>query len=70
MKIESAFSHKWTVQDYTSFMAHRIFITGDDEQGRQNTAGLLKPRLFAELTARKIIPLPPARQIAKGVSKR
>lgn len=53
-----------------SFMAHRIFITGDDEQGRQNSAGLLKPRLFAELTVRKIIPLPPARQDAKGVSKR
>lgn len=50
MKAESAFNHKQTVQDYTSFMAHRIFITGDDEQARQKAAGLLNARLYVELT--------------------
>lgn len=54
MKVESAFNHKQTVQDYTSFMAHRTFITGDDEQARQKAAGLLNFRLFVELTVRKI----------------
>lgn len=35
IRVELAFSHKWVVQDYTSFVAHRIFITDDDEQDRQ-----------------------------------
>lgn len=61
MRVESTFNHKQTVQDYTSFMAHRIFITGGDEQARQKAAGLLNSRLFVELTVRKIFSplLPP-----------
>lgn len=67
MRVESAFNYSLRLYKFYGTQN----ITLDNEQARQKAAGLLNPRLFVELTVRKIsIFFPPTGQIAMRDTRR
>lgn len=67
MRVESAFNYSLRLYKFYGTQN----ITLDNEQARQKAAGLLNPKLFVELTVRKIsIFFPPTGQIAMRDTRR